>query len=150
MRKTRLKRVSPSVADRRAEADRFHADANGVYFYEANGLLPKSVSDFPRIRDIKREEVCAFMHARYGHLPCWLCGHYGTIEAHHIVPRWDILANIIMACRGCHARVQDSPKALPEVLLAKLQNDPLHTDWLLIGILRRKKYSFDSLVPNVA
>lgn len=142
-RKKPLRRASPP----KPKAVELYLDGNGVAFLDAWRFVPKG---FPPIKVPKNPAVCEQMHDvfcenRYG--VCWLCGKYCVLEAHHIVSRYDVLANIVMlgndfAC-GCHKEVQHDPKWLSSVLHTKWAHDRLNTDWVWICLARRKTFDFD-------
>lgn len=145
-RKKRMNRVSKQRAVKRAKAAELFCDSKGIPFHEANSWFPGRVP--VKKPDVDDFSVCRAYHSGdCGNVgECWMCNRWEVItEAHHIVPRSDETANIVMVCRACHTEVQDNPKALPRVLKAKWLHDRIHTDWRRIIELRGKKFTFDSL-----
>lgn len=150
--------MSPVGKQRKLKRDKsaeLQRDAHGYSILEANayfqGRQPTSNGDVDCV------DVMRSMHDRFSinikgmrKGTCWLCGRSGHIEAAHIVPRSDELCNIVMlggqyATCNCHSLTEKNWAMLPQILAAKLEHDPLNTDFRRICELRRKKFEFDSL-----
>lgn len=142
--------------DKSAELQR---DSHGYSILEANayfqGRQPTSNGEVDCV-DVMREMHERFSVRAYYGWPgqrtgtCWLCGATCQVEAAHIVPRSDELCNIAMLggrfskCK-CHSKSEKNWAMLPQLLAAKLEHDPLNTDFRRICELRGKTFAFDSL-----
>lgn len=146
-------RKQAKTGDKKRRAKLVYRDSFGVSFLESKRWLDAPARAWKTLFPftlLANDEVCNTAHRwntdENGFETCWLCGDERLdIEAHHVVPRYDFIGNVCMACPKCHKRVQDNPAALREVLLACWKNNKLCFSWVFLVRARGSWWPFDDL-----
>lgn len=141
----RLAKVSKEKKKRVAVAKERYCDSRGVPF-DMYHLQPpiagKRVADWPAIVRVTNPEVCRVMHQRFDEYkvgPCWQCGEFGPVQAHHLgagsAGRSDEFTAIVVLCSRCHGQEKESIVPLGRLIYIKWKFDKANLDWVRLALL---------------
>ncbi len=104
----------------------------------------RKASDWPKAIIVDNREVMHEFHKLHADERCWHCGRSRwdcPPQSHHIVGnrgRSDELCNLALLGLDCHALAHGGALTFYKVVLLKAENDPMHTDFVRLQLLRRR------------